>query len=313
MNPGAEKVHAIASLTWKRLRETKAATRAAALSFSSLLGMGPFVAIVVIVATWVVGHRSPHAGVVALDRLVHFIAPEVKEYERLGETDRPVRARTQLNPELVDLIDGFVSGAHRGSASVLGGVSLAVILILVFKGIEDALNEIWEVHEARPPHLRVALYGAILGLSALFLAALLLFEAGLFGHFAFQRRHGRLFGVPRWILPLGSAVLMACFFTILYRIVPRAKVAWTSAIVASGVVTILLIVNDLLGALYVRRVVLTRNLYGSLGLAPILLLGLYIFWLYVLIGGHIGYALQHWGENRTGRGPLRACPAPRPN
>jgi len=39
-------------------------------------------------------------------------------------------------------------------------------------------------------------------------------------------------------------------------------------------------------------VVLTKSLHGSLAFPIVLMLGLYIFWLYVLIGGVISYAVQ---------------------
>ncbi len=44
---------------------------------------------------------------------------------------------------------------------------------------------------------------------------------------------------------------------------------------------------------YVRRVVLTQNLYGQLAVPLVLMLGLWVFWLYVLIGGVISYAVQN--------------------
>jgi membrane protein len=51
--------------------------------------------------------------------------------------------------------------------------------------------------------------------------------------------------------------------------------------------------NNYLAFLYVRRVLLEESLYGSLGILPVLMIGLYIFWLYVLIGGQISYAVQN--------------------
>jgi membrane protein len=63
--------------------------------------------------------------------------------------------------------------------------------------------------------------------------------------------------------------------------------------VGALVVASLLMLNNYLAFLYVRRVVLEESLYGSLGILPVLMSGLYIFWLYVLIGGQISYAVQN--------------------
>ena len=35
-----------------------------------------------------------------------------------------------------------------------------------------------------------------------------------------------------------------------------------------------------------------KSLYGSLGLMPILIFGMFIFWFFVLVGGQISYAVQ---------------------
>ena len=42
-----------------------------------------------------------------------------------------------------------------------------------------------------------------------------------------------------------------------------------------------------------QRVVDTRSLYGSVGIIVVLMLGLYIFWLLILLGGQVTYAVQN--------------------
>jgi membrane protein len=49
----------------------------------------------------------------------------------------------------------------------------------------------------------------------------------------------------------------------------------------------------MLSFLYVDRVVQTNSLYGSVGIIVILMLGLYIFWLLILLGGQVTYAVQN--------------------
>src|SRR5690606_4900566 len=45
--------------------------------------------------------------------------------------------------------------------------------------------------------------------------------------------------------------------------------------------------------LYFMGVIRTKSLYGSVGIVPILMAGLYIFWFFVLVGGQITYAVQN--------------------
>jgi membrane protein len=72
------------------------------------------------------------------------------------------------------------------------------------------------------------------------------------------------------------------------------------------VVVVLIVGNNLIAATYFRRVELTRNLYGSLALPMILMFGLYIFWLVVLVGGQISYAVQnvHFRNSQAAWGHL---------
>ncbi len=57
--------------------------------------------------------------------------------------------------------------------------------------------------------------------------------------------------------------------------------------------TVLLALNQFAAFLYVKRVVLENDLYGGLALPLVLLSVLYIFWLCVLNGGIVSYAIQN--------------------
>jgi len=81
--------------------------------------------------------------------------------------------------------------------------------------------------------------------------------------------------------------------TLFYRYIPNTQVFWRAAAAGATVVALLLVANNLLAFFYLRRVDFTRSLYGSLGMLPILMFGLYIFWLFVLVGGQISYAVQN--------------------
>ena len=71
------------SITITVFSETKAASRAAALSFSSLLGLGPLVAIAMLVAGMVLDNKDPDLAVNTLNRVITFIAPQVDQYESM--------------------------------------------------------------------------------------------------------------------------------------------------------------------------------------------------------------------------------------
>jgi membrane protein len=103
------------------------------------------------------------------------------------------------------------------------------------------------------------------------------------------------------LLRSSSAVLLVIILTLFYRLIPNTRVKWTAALIGAIIVTLLLFLNNYLAFLYFRNVVSTNRLYGAVGIVPILMLGLYVFWLFVLVGGQITYAVQnvHYRSSQT--------------
>jgi membrane protein len=293
------------SITFTVFNETNAASRAAALSFSSLLGLGPVIALTVLVAGFALGTKEdPDRVAHTLNRVITFVAPQVNQYESLSNSppapavSAPGAAApaVALNPRLVDLLNAIVAGARSGSAGAFGLFSLILIVLLLFNSIEEAFNGIWGVRTGRSWLMRVAFYWTILTLGAvLFFAALTLLGTGAFINVFMERLPfgAELLRVLSWSLPMFSFTLLVALLTLFYRVIPNTRVFWSAAAIGAIVVGALLLLNNYLAFLYLRRVYLTKSLYGSLGMLPVLMLGLYIFWLYVLIGGIISYAVQN--------------------
>ncbi len=288
----------VISITWTVFIETKVPARAAALSFSSLLGLGPLIAIAVLIGGFVLGNNSdPNLVANKLGQILEQVAPQLRQLEQIDSLGQA--PGTVVAPEIVTLINSIIAGARSGSAGVFGAFTLILIVLLLFKSVEDAFNDIWGVRLGRSLLMRVVFYWTILTLGAvLFFAAVALLGAGAFVNVfnaSITRLPGghELLAVLQWSLPLFSLTLIIVLLTLVYRVIPNTHVVWRAAFAGAVVVAALLMLNNVVAFLYVRRVMLTRSLYGSLGVLPVLMLGLYIFWLYVLIGGVISYAVQN--------------------
>ncbi|MEI6860965.1 MAG: YihY/virulence factor BrkB family protein [Verrucomicrobiota bacterium] len=298
----------VATLTLTGLHENKATSRAAALSFSSLLGLGPLVVITVLIAGFVV-QGDPGRAEAALDKLMHRIVPQLGQYDRLPPAGQPANPAVAspppaAKPELAQLISGFVAGSRSGAAGVLGALTLIVIVLQLFSSVENAFNEIWGVRRGRSLLRRIVLYWTVLTLGAvLFFAAVTGISAGAF----FNALATRLDLGPatlnflRLLLPSASVVVLLALLTLFYRFIPNTKVRWGAAFLGAAVVAALLVLNNLLAFLYVQRVAMQTTLYGSLGLLPVLMAGLYVFWLFILVGGQLSYAAQnvHFRNSRA--------------
>jgi len=315
----------VVSITFTGIEENKAFSRAAALSFSSLLGLGPLVAIAVLVAGFVLDQNDPHLAANSLNRLIKFVAPQIAQYEQISRETTPPAIRSDVvtaarlntppppsglevaaattpeaevavNPELVELIDGFVAGSRNGAAGALGAITLIIIVLQLFTSIENAFNEIWGVHRGRSWLMRIVFYWTILTLGAvLFFAAVTGLSAGAFlTAFAESIPLGReLLHVLQLAIPSLSLVMLVLVLTLFYRHIPNTHVYWRAAFIGALIVAALLVLNNFLAFLYFRRVILSKSLYGSLGILPILMFGLYVFWLFVLLGGQVSYAVQN--------------------
>lgn len=318
----------IVSITLTGMSETKVASRAAALSFSSLLGLGPLVAIAVLVAGFVLDRSDPDLAVNTLNRVIKFVAPQVAQYEEIqaGEAAlypdgapsatvldalRPGAPRDSatapalaadgeipVNPELVQLIDGFIAGSRSSTAGIIGVVTLILIVLQLFTSVEQAFNDIWGVKRGRSWLMRIVFYWTVLTLgSVLFFAAVTTLSAGAYVNFFAENVPfglGDTFvQLMQWMLPPLSVLMLIGVLTLFYRCIPNTRVLWGAALFGAVVVAILVVGNNYVAFLYLSRVVQQKSLFGSLGILPILMFGLYIFWLFVLLGGLISYAVQN--------------------
>jgi membrane protein len=301
----------VISITWTVFFETKIPARAAALSFSSLLGLGPLVAIAVLIGGFVLGKNDdPSLVANQVGALLERAAPQLKSLQAADGTN--VSIGESVNPQLVAMLNGFVTSARSGYGGPFGALSLVFIVLLMFKAVEDAFNDIWGIRLGRSLLMRVVFYWTILTLGAVlfFAAVTLLGAAAAVNVFKENLAHlpggESLVALLSWSLPLFSVALLTLMLMLVYRVVPNTHVFWRAAFFGALVVAGLLMLNNFVAFFYVRRVVQTQNLYGQLAVPLVLMLGLYIFWLYVLIGGVISYAVQnvHFRNSQAAWGSL---------
>lgn len=337
----------VVSITITVFFETRVASRAAALSFSSLLGLGPLIAIAVLVGGFMLGKNSDEMIAAQIGRIIVMIAPQLTiggqsdggreppatpsqpaenqstapglPHPKAGagtlapESPAP-DARTKakapedagarniagkVDKDIVNFVGRIINSARSGTGGVFGAISFITVVLLLFSSIEDAFNDIWGVRTGRSILVRVVFYWTVLTLGAvIFFAAIALLGASAFLN-VFNTTIGYLPGgqdlleMLRWTLPLFSVTLLIALLSLVYRVIPNTRVFWSAAFAGALVVTTLLLLNNFIALLYVRRVILTRSLYGSVALPLVLMFGLYFFWLYLLIGGIVSYAVQN--------------------
>ena len=101
---------------------------------------------------------------------------------------------------------------------------------------------------------------------------------------------GHLITSFSWLVSIG---LMGAAFGALYLWMPNTRVTWQAAGVGGLVAAGLWTLNGHLAALYNSRVVTYNAIYGSLGILPLFLVGMYFSWLILLFGAQTSYVFQH--------------------
>src|SRR5262249_47999431 len=190
----------------------------------------------------------------------------------------------------------FIQNTQSGALGVTGTVLLIFAAIALLSRIEEAFNEIWGVERGRSWFMRIVLYWGVLSLAPILLIVIIGLATG--PHLDWTKRLWAT--LPVWggvvvqfgfeILPI---VLLCLGFAVFYMLMPNTKVHWCAALVGGFVGGLLFHLNNMCSVLYVSRVVSNSKIYGSLGLVPVFMIGLYICWLILLFGAQVAYAFQN--------------------
>ncbi len=211
-----------------------------------------------------------------------------KEIASLATDERAVKARK----EVAKRIHEFIQNTRSGTLGVTGSILLIFAAISMLSRIEDTFNDIWGVARGRGWFTRIVLYWGVITLAPLLLAVALGLSSGphlqgtrqLLTHMPFA---GNL------IFQLLPVLLLCLTFALFYILMPNTKVQWRAAAVGGFVGGLLFHGNNVISVLYVSRVVSNSKIYGSLGLVPVFMIGLYFSWLILLFGAQVAYAFQN--------------------
>ncbi len=292
----------IIAISISGLKESHIASRAAALCFSSLLGLGPLLAVAVTLSGYLLERTESDLPLRTIERAITFVAPQItisedpdQDEERPEEYDEQLSVEMrEINPELAAFLDDFIARAQSGTIGVAGTLLIILVAIQLLTTVENAFNTVWGVKRGRGMFQRVVFYWTIISLGAVLgFAALGLFSLSLTAVFQNLPLGEHFLAFVQWLTPLFSLLVLILLLTAFYRFMPNTHVAWRPALCGATIVALLLLANNALTFLYVQRVVTTYTIYGSVGILPVMMLGLFVFWLIVLFGTQIIYAIQN--------------------
>lgn len=205
-----------------------------------------------------------------------------------AKAEEGVKARKAMARYIHD----FIQKTRSGALGVTGSVLLIFAAISLLSRIEITFNDIWGVSRGRGWFTRIVLYWGVLSLLPLILVVVF----GLATGSHWQSTKKLLTTMPfvgNVIFELAPIVILCLTFTAFYMLMPNTRVHWRAAL-AGGVASGLLFhINNSLSVIYVSRVISNSKIYGSLGLVPVFMIGLYFAWVILLFGAQVAYAYQN--------------------
>ncbi len=209
----------------------------------------------------------------------------------LPSTAQEIQA-ARATREMAHRIHEFIQNTRTSTLGVTGTLGLIFAAISLLSQVETAFNDIWGAPQARSLFTQVVLYWTVISLGPLLVAVAVGLTTG--PHLEVTQRLLRLMPfLGNLLFKILPVILLCLALALFYRTMPNTKVHWNAALVGGLVAGLLWHLNNLISVLYVSRVVSNSKIYGSLGIVPVFMIGLYFAWWILLFGAQVAYAFQN--------------------
>ena len=283
---------------WPLLKEATTAwsddyapSMGAALSYYTLFSIAPLLLIVISVAGWFFGDAAVRGEIgSALQDL-------------MGE-------------EGAKAIEGLLASVSKPKEGLIATVIGLFVLIIgatsVFGELQNDLDRIWraparEISKGwwRLLRSRLLSFGMILGIAFLLMVSLVL-DAVL-------QAVGRMWGTGAWqafaqllntIVSLGLATTV---FAMIYKLMPRARIAWHDVWVGAAVTAFLFAIGKFLIGLYIGRSAVASS-FGAAGSLVVVMVWVYYSTQIFLLGAEFTWVYAHMYGSRRGQPRPGAAP-----
>lgn len=265
----------------------------AAIAYYTLFSIAPLLILVIALAGLVFGHDAAQGALV-------------------------LQLQGRIGPDAAVVVQNLIKSVSRPTEGVIATVVSIFTLLVgassVFGELQSALNRIWRVPDpsTRSSFLdflrgRLLSFGMVLGLGFLLLLSL------AFSTFlsAVGEWSNRWFSGWQTVLQIAnfavSFAINAVIFAMIYKIMPRARIAWRDVGVGATVTALLFETSKLLISLYLGR----SSVGSSFGAAGSLVL--FLVWVYLsaqifLLGAEFTWVYSHQRGSRSERFETKVVP-----
>jgi membrane protein len=255
-----------------RYRDDVLSLQAMSLTYSTLLSLVPFLAVMfsVLKAFGVQNALEP------------FLAQALQP---LGTDAAEVTSR----------IIGFVDNLQVGILGAAGMAMLFYTVVTLVAKIEDALNRIWRLPRSRSWPERITAYLSVVLVGPVMVFTALTLTASAQSYWLVERLIK--IGFVSYVFTLATNVmpfiLFCATFTFLYKLIPYTYVRTSSALIGGATAGLLWQVVGTVFAAFVANSAQYAAIYSSFAILIVFLIWVYVGWLVFLVGAEVAYFHQH--------------------
>ncbi|MGE3263446.1 MAG: YihY/virulence factor BrkB family protein [Bacteriovoracia bacterium] len=237
--------------------------RAAALTYTLILGLIPLLAVCLSALSLVVGIQQLSVGFKAF--LLKYLLPSAGN-------------------QVANLIDTLLAKVQFKTIGYIGVAAVLLTALLMLSSIEESINRIWSIRKKKKLWKRFLTYNLILFLGPVSVSLSIATTTVVSKYF------------PQFLLRanLGAMALSAVCVTLTYKIFPNKKVHWRAAIISGTLVALMLELAKFLYASYNTKALFYNKVYGGLAVLPLFLVWIYVNWTIFLAGALFCFMLQHY-------------------
>jgi len=242
----------------RQFRDDGCTMAAAALTFTTMIAVVPFFAV------------------------VYRVLSLLPEFAGVGDTITSFVFETFLPGSSEAVLDRVREFSAKANELTLVGVGVVfVTTMLMLRRMEESFNRIWHVANTRTGMARFLSYWGIVSFGVPMIGVAVTAASYDFGldYLAELRGSSIMDGVRDAVPPLATALT----FTLLYYAVPSCRVRFDHALVGGVVTTALLTVAK---EVFAWAVPWFQNevVYGAFAALPLFVMGLYLVWVLILVG-----------------------------
>lgn len=272
--PFGETVRVAATCVWK-FHHDRGPLRAAALAFTTALGLVPLLALAFAVVKGMGAEAQVVKGVIA-----HLVPGNVQVADKITEYAGKIKVST---------------------IGIMGFSSFLLSALLVLNNVEHSFNDIWGVAHGRTFLRKVTDYSALL----IVCPVLIIVSTSMATTAQVSKYLGAVEMVEKAVpllFSLGPFIAKTLAFGAAYMVVPNHRVGWRAAAVGGVLAAMGWSVAE---AWYIRvgiGMVKTNAVYGALAHLPAFLVWVYVGWCIVILGAELACVLELPGRGKYLKG-----------